>query len=221
MVEIVPAIIARDIEEVKQKLALIEGAVTWAQIDVMDGVFTPPVTFNDPAALRDVTTTVRLEVHLMVARPENSIDAWLDSPVARILVHYESTTPAMVHEMIRRGEKKGKEVGIALKFETPISILDDFFAQHPSLRFIQLMGIAEIGYHGHPFEVKTLEKISALRAQHPDGILEVDGGVSAENISRIAQAGASRIVAGSAIFKTDDPKRAYRELVRLAENTEI
>lgn len=216
MPEIIPAIIAKNFEELEHKIAVIEGFAAWAQIDVMDGVFTPPVTCNDPGKLRELKTTVKLEAHLMVADPARIIDAWCDAPVERILVHYESTDPEALHEIVRRGEEKGRDIGIALKYETPVSVLDEFFARHPSFHSVQLMGIAEIGYHGHPFEEGTLEKISILRAHHPGGIIEVDGGVTSENISRIAQAGAERIVAGSAIFAADDPKRAYDELMEKA-----
>src|SRR3989338_1414230 len=146
MTEIVPAIIARDIEEVKTKLALIEGVAEWAQIDVMDGVFTPPVTFGDPAALRNIKTTVKLEAHLMVAHPEKSIDAWLDSPVARSVLHYESASPEKLTELIAKITSAGKEAGIALKLETPISVLDPLFQiSNGKLHAIQLMSIGEIG----------------------------------------------------------------------------
>lgn len=212
MPEIIPAIIAKNFEELEHKIAVIEGFASWAQIDVMDGVFTPPITFNNPEKLCELKTKIKLEAHLMVADPARIIDTWCDAPVDRILVHYESTNPEALHEIIRRGEEKGKDIGIALKYETSVSVLDEFFAQHPSFHSVQLMGIAEIGYHGHPFEEGTLEKISVLRARHPGGIIEVDGGVTNENISRIVQAGTERIVAGSAIFTADDPKRAYNAL---------
>lgn len=210
MIEIVPAIIARDIEEVKKKLALIEGAVAWAQIDVMDGLFTPPVTFNDLAALRDITTAVRLEAHLMVVHPENIIDAWLDSPVARILFHYESTTPENLKELIERARGAGKEVGIALKLETPISVLDPLFQAARSTLYVQLMGIAEIGYHGHPFDERVLEKIRALHERYPDVIIAVDGGVNERTIPLIFGAGATRFIAGSAIYASKDPRETIK-----------
>lgn len=210
MIEIVPAIIARDIEEVKKKLALIEGAATWAQIDVMDGLFTPPVTFNDPAALRDITTAVRLEAHLMVVHPENIIDAWLDSPVARILFHYESTTSENLKGLIERVRGAGKEVGIALKLETPISVLDPLFQAPRSTLYVQLMGIAEIGYHGHPFDERVLEKIRALHERYPDVIIAVDGGVNERTIPLIFGAGATRFIAGSAIYASKDPRETIK-----------
>ena len=211
MIEVVPAIIAHDIEEVKAKLALIEGAVAWAQIDVMDGVFTPPVTFGNPAALRAIATTVRLEAHLMVAHPENVIDAWINSPVARILLHYESTTPEKLVELAARINAAGKEAGIALKLETPISVLDALFQVSGfTFHVVQLMGIAEIGYHGHPFDERVLGKIRALHTRYPNVIIAVDGGVSLENAGIILEAGASCLVVGSAIFKSDNVKETIK-----------
>lgn len=219
MPEIIPAIIAKDFEELEKKIRVIEGFAAWAQIDIMDGSFTPPVTFNDPERLRELTTRVKLEAHLMVSAPERIIDAWLASPVERILVHYESADPEALHTMLRKSEEKGKDIGIVLKYETSVSVLAEFFAQHPSFRFVQLMGIAEIGYHGHPFEAGIFEKITVLRTRHPSGIIEIDGGVTIENISDIANAGVERIVAGSAIFNAEDPKRAYEELRERARIT--
>lgn len=218
MTEIIPAIIAKDFEELKKKITMIEGWAAWAQIDIMDGIFTPPMTFNDPSRLHELKTRVRLEAHLMVVHPDAVLDAWLASPAERILVHYESAEKERLHEIIRRGGKAGKDIGIVLKFETPVSALDEFFAQHPSFRSVQLMGIAEIGYHGHPFEDSVFEKISVLRAHHPDAIIEIDGGVTEKNVASIACAGAERIVAGSAIFASDDPKSAYRILAAMAKN---
>lgn len=218
MIEIVPAIIARDIEEVKKKLALIEGAATWAQIDVMDGVFTPPVTFHDLAALRGIKTAVRLEAHLMAAHPENIIDAWLDSPAERIILHYESTAPEKLHELIEKINAAGKEVCIALKLETPISVLDEFLkAKSYKLKAVQLMGIAEIGYHGHPFDERVLKKIRALHGLYPDVILAVDGGVNERTIPLIVSAGAARLIAGSAIYASKDPRQTIQALKELAK----
>ncbi|MBI5912868.1 hypothetical protein HY839_00280 [Candidatus Azambacteria bacterium] len=220
MSEIVPAIIARDIEEVKKKLALIEGAAQWAQIDVMDSVFTPPVTFHDPAALRDITTAVRLEAHLMVAHPENSIGAWLDSPVARIVLHYESVSPEKLAELTAKINAAGKEAGIALKLETPISVLDPLFQVSGSkIHAVQLMGIAEIGYHGHPFDERVLEKARALHARYPDVILAVDGGVNERTIPLLSDAGVTRFIAGSAIYASKDPRQTIKAFEEIIKNS--
>src|SRR3990167_5851008 len=121
---IIPAIIAKDFEELKTKLAQVEGLVSWAQIDVMDGVFTPPTTWREPADLEKINSAINLEAHLMVEKPENIIDGWLNSPVRRILLHYESTTHTHIEELIEKILTSGKEAGVALKLQTPLFVLD-------------------------------------------------------------------------------------------------
>ncbi|HLA25790.1 MAG TPA: hypothetical protein VJ028_01360, partial [Patescibacteria group bacterium] len=102
----------------------------------------------------------------------------------------------------------GKSSGIALKLETPLWVVDflseTLLATRYSLTSIQLMSISEIGYHGHPFEEKVLERIKTLREKYPDVTISVDGGVSLDNAPKILSAGADNLLVGSAIFKSDD-----------------
>lgn len=204
---IIPAIIAKDSEELKGKLAQIDGLVSWVQIDVMDGVFVPPKTWDNPADLENISTAVNLEAHLMVANPENVIDKWLNSPIKRILIHYESTTHAQIKKLVEKIQKSGKEVGIAFKLQTPLFVLDSLIRDSKFvIRAIQLMAIAEIGYYGHPFEEKVLDRIKTLREKYPDVTISVDGGVNLENAPKIIAAGADNLIVGSAIFKSDNIK---------------
>ena len=121
---IIPAIIAKDFEELKGKLSHIDGLVAWAQIDVMDGVFVPSVSWNNPEDLNDLNAAVNLEVHLMVSHPENSIDGWLHSPVKRILLHYESTNADILAGLLKKISDVGKVGGVVLKLETPLWVVD-------------------------------------------------------------------------------------------------
>ena len=202
---IIPAVIAKDFEELQSKLAKIDGLVSWAQIDVMDGVFVPPITWRDPADLENISTAINLEAHLMIANTENIIDKWINSPVKRILLHHESTTHAQIEKLIEKIQKSGKEAGIALKLQTPLFVLNSLIQNSKfKIRVIQLMSISEIGYHGHPFEEKVLERIKTLREKYPDITISVDGGVSLENAPKILSAGADNLLVGSTIFKSDD-----------------
>lgn len=216
---IIPAIIAKDFEELKNKLVQIDGLVSWAQIDVMDGVFVPPKTWDNPADLENISTAVNLEAHLMVANPENIIDSWLNSPVKRILLHYESTDSETITGLLKKIADTGKSAGIALKLETPLWVLDflidSLLATRYSLFSVQLMAISEIGYHGHPFEEKVLERIKTLREKYPDVTFSVDGGVSLENASKILSAGADNLIVGSAIFKSDNIKETLEKFKNL------
>jgi len=205
MAEIIPAIIANDFNELEGKLSQVEGLVSWAQIDVMDGVFTPPTTFNNPSELNKLDTKINLEAHLMIDRPENTIEDWINSSVKRILVHYESTRE--IGALIKQIKKADKEVGIALKMKTELDMLDLFIA---NLDVIQLMGIDEIGYYGHSFNPIVLEKIKALHERYPNVTIEIDGGVSLDNAPQIIKAGAHNLVAGSAIFKSGNVEKTIK-----------
>jgi len=219
---IIPAIIAKDFEELKAKLAQVEGLVSWAQIDVMDGVFVPArrslgaggpaTTWREPADLEKINSAINLEAHLMVEKPENIIDGWLNSPVRRILLHYESTTHTQIEELIEKILTSGKEAGVALKLQTPLFVLDPLI--HNSkfvIRAVQLMSISEIGYHGHPFEEKVLDRIKTLREKYPDVTISVDGGVNLENAYKIISAGADNLLVGNAIFKSENIKETIEK----------
>lgn len=209
---IIPAIIAKDFEELKAKLAQVEGLVAWAQIDVMDGIFVPPKTWDNPADLENISTAINLEAHLMVNKPENVIDRWLNSPIKRILLHYESTAHAETEKLIEKIRESGKEAGIALKLQTPLFVLDPLIQDSRfKIRAVQLMSISEIGYHGHPFEEKVLERIKTLREKYPDVTISVDGGVSLENASKILSAAADNLIVGSALFKSDNIKETIEK----------
>src|SRR3989304_6182628 len=209
---IIPAIIAKDFEELKAKLARGEGLGFLGEIDVMDGVFTPPTTWREPADLEKINSAINLEAHLMVDNPENIIDGWLNSPVRRILLHYESTDAETIKKLLGKIADSGKSSGIALKFETPLWVLD-FLLQATSykLQAIQLMSISEIGYHGHPFEEKVLDRIKTLREKYPNVTISVDGGVNLENARKILSAGADNLLVGTAIFKSGNIKKTIEE----------
>lgn len=208
MPEIIPAIIAKDADELKVKLSAIDGLVSWAHIDVMDGMFTPQLSWRTPAELDDIRASVNLEVHLMVQEPEKSIDAWISSRVRRIFVHYESTTPDAIEALVKKIQAAGKEAGVVLKLQTPLWVLDFLMdslkAKSYKLEAVQLMSIDEIGAHGYPFNEKTLDRIIMLRDKYPDTPISIDGGVTLENAQKIIDAGADRLVVGSAIFKAEN-----------------
>ena len=216
---IIPAIIAKDFEELQSKLAKIDGLVSWAQIDVMDGVFVPPTTWREPTDLEKINSAINLEAHLMVDKPENIIDGWLNSPVRRVLLHYESATHAQIERLIEKIRESGKEAGIALKLQTPLFVLDSLIQDSRfKIRAVQLMSISEIGYHGHPFEEKVLERIKTLREKYPDVTISVDGGVSLDNAPKILSAGADNLLVGSTIFNSDNIKETVEEFNILTNN---
>jgi len=164
---------------------------------------------------------VSYEVDLMVANPEKEVFDWVTGGVSRVILHIESfskigdISPIGVVKNIRErfGDPKESmmsvEIGIAIGQETPLEKLDSLI---PLIDFVQIMGIAKIGFQGEPFDQRTYERLRTLREKHPDLILSVDGGVSADNAGELIKAGANRLVSGSYIFESDNVSKAIEIL---------
>lgn len=212
MAEIIPAIIAQTHAELEQKFWAIRSVAKTVQVDVGDGEFVASKTwpYTDGAArdLHQFAGEIEIETHLMISAPERTIREWVASGARRIIVHQEATDElGLVADVVRDA---GHELGIALKLETPIRVLDAWM-EH--VRVIQLMGIAEIGFYGHEFDDAVLPKIEAVRLKYPKSIIEVDGGVTLANAPKLSEMGVDRLVVGSAIFKAADPVAAYQQFV--------
>jgi len=91
MIEIIPTIIAKDFQELEEKIKKVEPYVEWVQLDVMDGQFVENATWDKPTDLKNLETNLNLEAHLMIQNPEENIDDWIESGVKRIIIHFEST----------------------------------------------------------------------------------------------------------------------------------
>jgi len=213
--EIIPAIIPEDFAELQQKIKLVEPFVGAVQIDVMDGIFVPNRTWTDSGDLSGLETALFLEAHLMVAKPQQVFEEWLESKVSRIILHWEAMENIHAHELTpfttqtQMGEafpvvnfsdearKHGKQLGIAFNPATPIDILDNFINE---IDLVLLMSVNP-GFAGQEFQENVLVKIKFLRQKHPNVKIEVDGGINLQNAKKIIDAGADILVVNSAIFK--------------------
>lgn len=208
---IIPAIIGRDFEEVREKIELVPETAKWIQIDVSDGLFTPVETWpyyeNEDSPLDlDLadfvrTDVLKTEIHLMVENPAKVLDKWLSTGADRILVHYEATDRISLKEVIERVKDAEVEVGIVLKMETPITVLNEFIED---IDLVQLMSINKIGAYGEPFDGGVLDKVKSLRAKYPGVTISLDGGINQSNIKKISEAGVANAVVGSAVFGKDE-----------------
>jgi len=222
MPEIIPAIIAKDFGELEKKIKLVEPYVSWVQLDVMDGKFAPEKSWpfvaaapqGKPAELKNISTSLNLEAHLMVFEPEKEIDAWINSGVKEILIHIESTKN--LQEIIKKIKGAGLKAGVVLNLETDVTKIEETFID--SVDLVQFMAIAQIGYHGHPFDDKVIPKIIALRQKYPNVKIAVDGGINSETAKKAAKAGADILVAGSAIFAESNIEKAINELKQSINN---
>lgn len=216
--EIIPAIIPKNYNDLKEKIAQVKDFVDHVQIDITDGIFVPSKSwpYNDfiwsSGILLELpfTDSCGFEFDLMIKKPEDNINDWVTEGAKRIIIHIESTTdlPNIISQL------KGKvEIGLAFDIETPFGLHAELLSQAD---FIQLMGIEKIGFQGEPFTEKVFEKIKDLKERKPDVIISVDGGVSLENAKRLAEAGVSRIAIGSAIFESKNIEETIRNFKEIS-----
>jgi ribulose-phosphate 3-epimerase len=214
MIEIIPAINCDSVEEVIKKIKQIEPYTTWAQIDVADGSFTKNTLWHNPDDLIDFETSINLEVHLMINKPEQRVMDWLLPQIKRVIFHIESTHDVdLVIDLCR---SEGKEVGLAFGPDTPWTQVAQY---KDKVDVFQVLGVYP-GLPGQTMEEGTIEKIKNLHnfcADNSKGcIIEVDGGVNESNIKEVIAAGATKLVMASAIFGKADIKTAIEELIQLA-----
>lgn len=222
-IEIIPAVMPRSLNDLEEHVSRVSGSAPWMQIDVMDGKFVrgktwPYISFDAKAFEFEFEglpnwEEVDYEFDLMVKNPEKEIERFVMIGASRIILHVESTE--LISEAITLAKEKDLEVGLALNIDTPNDVLEKFI---PDIDFVQFMGIATIGLQGEPFDSRVIEKISSFRKKFPDVIISVDGGVSLSNVRALVDAGANRLVSGSAIFKNDDTHGAIGEFYNIANN---
>jgi ribulose-phosphate 3-epimerase len=209
---IAPSLLACDFSKLGQELRDIQSArATWAHFDVMDGTFVPNISIGLPIleACRRSTTLI-LDVHLMVQQPERYLEAFAKAGADVLTVHAEATPHA--HRCVQIIKDLGKKAGLAINPATPISALEPLL---PDLDLALVMSVNP-GFGGQRFIASSLDRLSTLRtmrdALNPGCFIEVDGGVNVGNIAQIAAAGADVLVAGSAVFGPQGAVYHFREL---------
>lgn len=205
-VEILPALLARDEKELRRKAESVDGLCETVQIDVMDGRFVDNVTWADPERLRKMPLPMPYEVHLMVEDPLTHLDAWSLAGCQRALIHAESVDDLAA--ALREVKSYGMEAGISINPETRVADIEDAV---PEADVVQVMGVPP-GRMGQPFVEGTVAKVAELRAKFPELVIEVDGGVGVGTARRLAEAGADRLVSGSAVFSSGAPSKAIDAL---------
>ena len=207
MIEIIPTILNKDFKEVKESIKKVENYVNWVQLDIMDGIFVNNETWNNPDDLKKIDSKVKIEAHLMIDKPIEKINDWLDM-VDRIIIHFESSKDGEIKEIIKRAKDKKKEIGLAINPETHFSVVLPFLND---LDLVLIMTV-QPGFGGQEFKEFNLKKIKALRKIWKNGNIQVDGGVNNINIKRIKKAGANLICSGSYIFNNSNIEKAIKSL---------
>jgi ribulose-phosphate 3-epimerase len=225
MIDILPAVLPQSFKELEEKLALIAGVSKHVQIDVVDGHFAKPKTwpYRDHASFEKIVQEehglpfwdkLNFQFDLMIEHPEVELQNYLQAGASQVVLHMHAAgTPAALQLMVdKRTDELGTFVvraGVALGPNDQPDLLEQFEAQFD---FVQVMGIDRIGRQGEPFDRKALYLVERIRSRYPQLPIQVDGGVTLENARELAGAGATRLIAGSAIFGADDPVAAYKAL---------
>lgn len=196
MIQVIPAVLEQTFEAVQKKVKRIKPFSSIIQLDVMDGVFVPNTTFNNPE--QAATLDIVMELHLMIEKPELFVPRWSVPNVQRMIVHYEAT--ANVGQMIKQIRGLGKEVGIAINPATSSHVLKDYV---DDIDLVLVMGV-DPGFSGQDFHYDVLEKIKEVKRLRPEVLVEVDGGVNGYTRKRIVDAGVDILAAASFIWNSDD-----------------
>lgn len=225
MIEIIPAILPKTFDDMRGDMALVDGLVPYVQIDVLDGVFLGNKTwpYSDQEhydALIEQSEdfpfwdSLSIEADLMVADPLKVLPEWISFGSSRIVIHVESLPDVdAFFEEIKISVPSSDsflhtEIGLAFNLETDTAILDTY---RQSIDFVQCMGIDKIGYQGQVFDSRVIKKVQDIHKRFPDLPLSIDGGVSLETAPALISAGATRLIAGSAIFAHDDVEKIIQE----------
>lgn len=202
-----PSLLSADFGHLAKDIEMLNSSeASWIHCDVMDGVFVPNISFGFPVikAVKSLTDKP-LDVHLMIVNPQNYISQVRDCGAAIMNVHQE----ACVHldRTINAIKAAGMKAAVTLNPSTPVVMLEDVIAE---LDMVLLMSVNP-GFGGQPFIENTYNKISQLKKliedSHSKALIEIDGGVNAQTAPLLAKAGAHVLVAGSAVFKAQNPSQ--------------
>ena len=215
--KLAPSILSADFSDLGQALTQCEsGGAPWVHVDVMDNQFVPNLTIGPPVvkSLRFKTEKI-LDVHMMVVEPEKLVEPFAKAGADIITFHIEATSdPQGVIDLIR---STGKEVGISLKPSTPISTIEPYFDQ---IDLILVMSV-DPGFGGQGYIEGSTERIKEIKQKLIEQclqdrvLIEVDGGIKLHNAKEVVDAGADVLVAGSAIFGTDDPVQTIKDFYKI------
>jgi len=209
---IAPSLLSADFTRLGEEIEMInQSEADWFHLDVMDGVFVPNISFGMPV-IKAIGNIARkpLDVHLMIVQPERYFETFRDLGAAYLSIHYEAVTH--LHRAVHQIRELGMKAGVVLNPHTPVTLLEEIITD---VDLVLLMSVNP-GFGGQKFIEATYEKITKLKKliseKKSQALIEVDGGVSLQNASKLFNAGADVLVAGNTVFSTPDPAGTIQKL---------
>ena len=212
---IAPSVLAADFANLQRDVEMINRSdADWFHIDIMDGVFVPNISFGMPV-LRDIVkhATKTIDCHLMIVDPDRYVETFAKLGCDILTVHYEACTH--LHRTLQLIKSHGMKAGVALNPHTSVDLLQDVIQD---IDMVCIMSVNP-GFGGQSFIENTYDKVSRLKAmimaKGCDTLIEIDGGVTDKNAKQLVDAGADVLVAGSYVFKSNDPKATVAGLRKM------